>query len=728
MTDDKTRKIQEYAGSVAEILEFRARHTPDKSAYGMLDAVFRLTAITYAELWARVAALSSRLPAQIAGERCLLMFQPGIDFIVALLACSHSGAIPVPVNMPGRNKSLVKWENIAANCQACCILTDKAGLDTLPDILKPSGILAALPLYAEQAGIVAGTSPGFNELAFLQYTSGSTGDPKGVMVTHASLLNNLKQLADKFRINENSVMVSWLPFYHDMGLILGILQGIYSGNRVILMNPADFMQQPLNWLRAISVYQATHTAAPNFAYELAAAKLAKLSPDEAKDISLQSLTRAVCGAEPVNLNTMLKFNQAARPFGFREYTLAPGYGLAEASLVVSAYRPGQKTGWLKLARNDLQNGLVSVLDRGYLDYTQQPVEEAAAGAIYLVGNGFVIDGHQVSVRNPESGAELGSQVIGEICFAGESVTRGYWNRAEETNATFPVDEKTGWVFLRTGDLGFLDTNGELYITGRIKDLIIIRGMNYYPQDIERTAFTAHPDLRPDGTAAFSVVQAGEEQLILIQEVNRPAVRKPQCDQWAKQIRADILKVHGILAESIIFLPPMHVPRTTSGKIQRNKAKAMYLNREWDKIVGIFSLENSERAPGTQPITSREELADYITGLVARQLAVPAGEIDRSLPFTELGLNSMMTLSVRSSLEQAMGFSIPSVALFNYNTVQQMSEHLFSLKHGSVNQSCTVRQAGAGDSAVFPEAEYDHYSEEELLALLAKEVGGEDHAH
>jgi acyl-CoA synthetase (AMP-forming)/AMP-acid ligase II/acyl carrier protein len=727
-------KMRENAGTIFQILELRARCTPDKTVYGMLDMDFNLSAITYSELFLRVSALAASLSALKIpeGSRCLLMFHQGIDFIVSFLACHCIGAIPVPVNMPGRNGPLAKWENISINSRAHCIITGKTDVSTLNDILKNSGILSALPVYSEREKAWAEIVSGFNEMAFLQYTSGSTGDPKGVMVTHASLLNNLKQSESKFGFGENSVMISWLPFYHDMGLIMGILQGLYSGNQVILMRPADFMQQPLNWIRAISIYGGTHTGAPNFAYELAAHKLEKLIPAQADSISLKSLERAICGAEPVNRNTLLKFYKAAQPFGLKTDVLSPGYGLAEASLVVSSYQTGQKVGWLKLDRNDLQNGSLTVLDRGYLDASQEISDEAAAGETYLVGNGFVVNDHQLSVRNPEDGTGLGEHTIGEICFAGPSVTQGYWDRPEETKHTFAHDALTGQVYLRTGDLGFKDINGELYITGRIKDLIIIRGMNYYPQDIERTSFNAAPDFRMDGAAAFSIVQDGAEKLILIQEVSRLAVRNPQCGQWAKKIRENVLKTHGIPVETIVFVPPMHVPRTTSGKIQRNKARSMYIHHQWKNVVGI-SASNEIQANVTvsaEKINSRESLADFIAGLVAQQLAVATAEIDRNIPFLELGINSMMSLSIRSSLEQALGFAIPAASLFNYNTVRQMSEYLFSLiSHtGDLRFSQPARIETNRDDGIFREPELDHCSEEELFELLKKELGEADHVY
>jgi acyl-CoA synthetase (AMP-forming)/AMP-acid ligase II/acyl carrier protein len=721
-------EMPESSDSIVRILQYRAQHTPDKIAFGMLDAALHLSEISYADLCAKVTAFARQLVTLniTAGRRCLLLFYQGIDVIVALLACNLSGAIPVPLNLPGRNDSLSKWENIAINSRAQCVISAPATVASLKDIFKKSPALAALPLYWEAEAVFSVGEPKAHEIAFLQYTSGSTGDPKGVVVTHFSLLNNLKQMQSKFGFTKDSVMVSWLPFYHDMGLILGILQGIYSGHKVILMRPADFMQQPLSWIRAISDYRATHTGAPNFAFELVAARLEKLTAAEAGKLSLQSLECAICGAEPLNLNTMVRFYQAARRLGVREHAVMPAYGLAEASLVVTSYQAGQKAGWLKLDRADLQNGAVTVLDRGYLDHAQELVAESAT-ATYLVSNGFVLNEHQLTIRNPEDGTELGVTLIGEVCFAGLSVTKGYFNRPEATQRAYVTEPNNGRIYLRTGDLGFKDRTGELYITGRLKDLIIIRGMNYYPQDIERTAFNADPDLRTDGAAAFGVLREKEEQVILIQEVRRAAVRNPQCAKWARNIRTAVLRVHGIPIETIVFVPPMHVPRTTSGKIQRNRAKSRYLNYSWDRIVGISA---EEKRPGDMlapavAINSREALADLVAGLVARELAVASVELDRSLPFIEQGMNSMMLLSLRSSLEQILGFEVPAPVLFNFNTVDLMSEYLINCVNagnGSKFDSMSGAFADEVEWCGTEIMEFEDFSEDELLELLQKELG------
>lgn len=783
------------------LLEWRARSTPDRLAYVLLNEELVPEEIHYGRLHARAEALAAWLHTCGIGPgvRCLLMFPQGLGFIVALLACHKAGAVPVPVNRPARNKPLRKWERIAGDCRPAAIVAAAGDRAALRDIMSGSAVLSALPILVEEPDKASGGGcPGFSELAFLQYTSGSTGDPKGVMVTHTSLFSNLRQLEARFSLNGGSVMVSWLPFYHDMGLILGILQGIYSGYPVVLMKPADFMQQPLNWLKAISRYEATHTGAPNFAYELAAEKLCQWSPDGEEQLSLASLKRAICGAEAVHPGTLRKFGRTARRFGLGDHVLAPGFGLAEATLVVSAYAVGEYVGCLKLDRESLRQGKVRILERGALadvrmagedavkqetgresepdtvqEMIQDAVQETAQDAsgndwqptvqctvqdsaqlaiqgkkqlairdlkqgapdarreIELAGNGFVIDGHELSVRQRQSGEELGGLMLGEVCFAGPSVTKGYWNRPEESGSAYMRDH-SGKVWLHTGDLGFLDHNGELYIAGRIKELIVIRGMNYYPQDIERTAFEAVPELRTDGGAAFSVQAEGSERLVLIQEVNRPAARRPDCEGWARRVRAAVLAVHGIETDTIVFIPPLHLPRTTSGKIQRNRAKERYESGELGKVLGISVIPGGNAGNGlpvsAASVGSREELAELLAALVGGHLAAAAG-LERDRSFTELGVNSVMSLSISDELERSFGFRLSAADLFNYNTLHALSGHLWErvqaargLNAGSSAGELADVRAGNCDT------ELENLSEEELLELLKKELGDTDHVY
>lgn len=476
-------------GNIVDRLVQQAQRHPDKVAYGMLDAQgFPNRTVSFASLLSHVELFSAVLHEKgiRGGQRCMLMFQEPVTFIVALLACQRVGAIAVPVHTPGRRKSLLRWEGVARDAKVQCVLTDDHNVQTIESVFSTSSIMSKLPIYDVQVPMelqrrpqdVYVPSPEYGDIAHLQYTSGSTATPKGVIVTHASLIDNLQHTKEALAFDHDSVMVTWLPYYHDMGLVLGLLQGIYSGCSVYVMKPLDFMQRPLNWIQALSVCKATHTGAPNFALELAAEKLEHWQEEMGAPPSLHTLKRVICGAEPIRLRTLLRFAHASARYGFDIRAITPGYGLAEATLVVSIRQLDDSVGCLKLDRAALQQGQVSV--RGRMALHGAMDDETDDAETWLVGNGRILESHELSIRDPESFRELGTLEIGEICVSGPSVTEGYWNRQQETQQTFPTQGK-GHPILRTGDLGFVDTNGELYVTGRMKDLMILRGMNLYPQ-------------------------------------------------------------------------------------------------------------------------------------------------------------------------------------------------------------------------------------------------------
>ncbi len=695
-------------------LQSRAKTSPNTCAYSFIDADLNSTSITYLELLDQVERYAKQLIVSEInhGDRCLLLFPQGLDFIICFLACNWIGVIPIPLNMPGRNKALTKWEKIATDCNAKAILTDRHSIDFLSNCTANSSILSSLviPSFSHTDNGTISSPYRVNEIAFLQYTSGSTGNPKGVMVTQSSLINNLKEVKQFQAIKEDSVIVSWLPFYHDMGLIFGILQGLFSGCKVVLIHPTDFMSQPLIWAKAISMYRGTHTAAPNFAYELLAEKLEKTT---VKDLSLHTLIRAVCGAEPIHLNTMYRFQNIASVFGMGPTTLSPSYGLAESTLAISSTFMGRKVHWIEVERKALLNNTVKIIRQGLLQDMSAPIQKKEDHTSFLVSNGTIINNNKVTIRDPTQTTPLGSCEIGEICFSGPSVTKGYWNNLAATTKAFVSENSTqSSIYLRTGDLGFLDQKGELYVTGRIKDLIIINGVNYYPHDIERSSFIANSNFRTDGAAAFSITKEGQEKVILIQELTRGAVRTPQYDVWIQQIKEETLRIHGIQLEAILFIPPMHLPRTTSGKIQRSKTKAMYLDKEWKKVLHSYT-KTYLKYPITD-LRNKEQLNEYITRLVAEQLGVSKTDFDPTIPFVELGISSMMSLLIRDALEDSIKEPIPATVLFNYNTIDQLSSYLVNLKNNT-NKTFDVTHVTPKES------EYDQCSEDDLLTLLNNEL-------
>lgn len=589
----------------------RTEQYPHKIAFCDVDIDLQENPFTYLELLFQVKGYAQILKNKNIkkGDRCLLIFNQGIEFIIAFLACQWIGAIPVPLNIPGRSKSLDKWENIAGECFPETIITAKKNASRLIQSLSKSKLLSKIPvteveiLVSDQLETAFTDEPDIHPTAFLQYTSGSTGNPKGVVVTQNSLIKNSRESRKNMNATPDSVFVSWLPFYHDMGLILFIVQTIYNGNSLYLMKPEDFMSRPLNWVYALSKWKGTHTGGPNFAYQLVADKLVQLhhelkQTNKKAEISLEDLKMCASGAEPIRFKTICDFQNAISLFGANDHVISPGYGLAEATLTVALNKEGEKVKWLKVDKEALKKNKVILKESGFLETaTDFPEDESS---VYLVGNGQVIDNHGIDIiaisdlekELPDSISKLtvlDPYSIGELWYSGPSVTDGYYENKQATSESYFHSLSNDTVYLRTGDLAFKDDDGQIYIVGRIKDLIIIRGLNYYPQDIERTSCYSHPDLRTDGAAAFAMNKEGNECCYIVQELTRSAVLSPKFDEYAKTIRNAVLQEHGIAIEKIIFVAPMHVPRTTSGKIQRRLAKRTTERNEWENILHTSQL-------------------------------------------------------------------------------------------------------------------------------------------
>ncbi len=402
--------------------------------------------------------------------------------------------------------------------------------------------------------------------AFLQYTSGSTALPKGVIVTHGNILHNEAMIRAAFGQSEESVIVGWLPLYHDMGLIGNVLQPLAAGATCVLMPPLAFLQRPVRWLQAIHRYRATTSGGPDFAYDLC---VRKVGPEQRAGLDLSSWKVAFNGAEPVRAETLDRFAEAFAPCGFRREAFYPCYGLAEATLFVAGGRLGEPPVVGRFAAAGLERG----------EAIPSPASRAKAGCWSAAARPGAGSGSLVA--DPGTGEPLAPGQVGEIWVAGPSVAAGYWSRPEETARTFRArlagDSGQGdGPFLRTGDLGFV-RGGELFVTGRLKDLIILRGRNHYPQDIERTAEQAHPELEPGGAAAFSVDVAGEERLVIAHEVGRRFARSGvPVAQVAAALRLAVAEEHEVQVHEVVLLRTGTLPRTSSGKVQRHACRAAWL--------------------------------------------------------------------------------------------------------------------------------------------------------
>jgi acyl-CoA synthetase (AMP-forming)/AMP-acid ligase II len=427
----------------------------------------------------------------LAGERALLLYPAGLDFIAGFLGCLYAGVVAVPVYPPRRNRSMTRIQAIADDAEAKVALTTDIVLSRVEDLIDDSPHLRQLT-WLDTRHVPAGMERRWvlpdihgETLAFLQYTSGSTGTPKGVVLNHANLVHNSALIAHAFEHTRTSLGVFWLPSYHDMGLIGGILQPIYVGRPNVLMSPMTFLQKPFRWLSAIARFHATSAGGPNFAYEHC---IQKVTPEQRKQLDLSSWKLAFNGAEPVRAETLRRFAETFAPCGFRAEAFYPCFGLAEATLIVSG-------GYVA------KPPIIRSFDSAAL--TQGKVQEVAGGsptARDLVGCGQTLPDQKIVIAHPEKKTTCPPNAIGEIWVSGPSMAQGYWNQPDVTETTFHAHlQDTGdGPFLRTGDLGFM-LDGELFVTGRLKDLIILRGVNYYPQDIEPTAARRLPWRKTDAS-------------------------------------------------------------------------------------------------------------------------------------------------------------------------------------------------------------------------------------
>ncbi len=564
--------------TLIDLLGYRAQHQSDQTAYIFLqDGETEANRLTYKELDRQARAIASQLQSLDAtGSRALLLYSPGLEFIAAFFGCLYAGVVAVPAYPPRRNQNMSRLQAIVADAEATVALTTTSLLSNIESRFVENPELSNLhwvttdSIASDLAQAWQELKVTSNTLAFLQYTSGSTGTPKGVMVSHANLLHNSTLIHQCFAHTPKSQGVIWLPPYHDMGLIGGVLQPLYGGFPVTLMSPVDFLQKPFRWLQAISRYKATTSGGPNFAYELC---VSKIKPEQQATLDLSSWEVAFTGAEPVRSQTLDRFAATFEPYGFRREAFLPCYGMAETTLIVS--------GGLKTALPIVRQVEGAALEQNRVVTAVGEQEGTRA----IVGCGHSWLDQKIVIVDPEFLTLCPDNQVGEIWVSGPSTAQGYWNRAEETKQTFHAYlAETGvsaagrsvGPYLRTGDLGFLQ-DGELFITGRIKDLMIIRGQNHYPQDIELTVEKSHSALRSGCGAAFTVEVKGQERLVVVQEVERSYLRKLDVNEVVRNIRQAVAAEHGLQVYAMVLVKTGSIPKTSSGKVQRHACRSGFLS-------------------------------------------------------------------------------------------------------------------------------------------------------
>ncbi|WP_330255816.1 fatty acyl-AMP ligase [Nocardia sp. NBC_00565] len=566
-----------------DILQNRAVDEPDRTAYVFLDETGSETAtLTYRELHDRALAVAEQLRSRCApGDRALLVFPQSLDFIVAYFGCLYAHIIAVPVNPPRRNRVQAATRSIVGDCRPAAVLTIGAMIETLRPDLEPicsaRHWLAVDDMPAADTGWTP-TSADPDAVAFLQYTSGSTSAPKGVMVTHRNLIANEEMIRQGFGHDRDSTVVGWAPFFHDQGLIGNVLQPLYVGATSILMSPIAFIRRPLLWLETISRYRAHTSGGPNFAFD---ACVARAVAGNMPELDLSSWRVAFNGAEPIRPETLSRFAKTFAPHGFAEQALYPCYGLAEATLLVSG---GAKGRGPRMLDADIE----ALGRRRYVGATQGQGRT-------LVGSGRVLPGEDVRIVDPETGQPCSADRIGEIWVAGDHIAQGYWGRPTATAEILRARraDEPAQNYLRTGDLGVV-VDGELYVVGRLKDMVIIRGRNYYPHDIEHTVQQAHPAVRVGSGAVFSVPGRDDEKLVVVQEIRRDCAPDADATDIAGAIRAAVLQEHELAVAEVVLTAPDQVQKTSSGKIMRAAARKRYLAGEFETWMPRTPEELTER--------------------------------------------------------------------------------------------------------------------------------------
>jgi len=626
------------------------------------------------------------------GDRVILIYSSGAEFILAFFGCIYAGVIAVPCHAPTNNHLMAKLLSVVRNAQPKLILSESLITTKLSqlklinqarkikifnriidmfhsDQLTYPAELAALDWISTDK--LNNTNDNYqpvnveeNDIVFLQYTSGSTGDPKGVMITHQNLMENINAILQQLQIKEDDKVVSWLPHSHDMGLIGGMLLPLFRGIPLYLISPMDFLRHPYNWLSAISQYQGTLSSAPNFAYALCHRKI---SESQIKTLNLSSWRAALNGAEPIHHQTMKSFIDKFSSCGFNQQAVYPCYGMAESTLFICG----------RYGLNEAHISKSSIQSHQLNADIQEDNEKHVLISCGEAPKDLVI-------THPETD-QIITNSIGEICITGKSVAKGYWNN-ETANKNFITLVRDGKVlpYFKTGDLGFVH-NGELYVTGRKKDLIVIHGSNHYPQDIEETIYNISPYIRRGSSAAFSINVDGEERLALLVGVD-DFIEPEQAEKFISQIKYAVGQSHHLSVYSVTLAPYKQILKTTSGKIQRQKNKLALLHNELkilaqdvkpktdSEITSDLSIEQT--ASTYQP----QELKQVMRQELAAVLNVAPNTIDDNKLFTDYGLDSLLVIELENKIEDHLQgkYQFSPNDAYDYPTIAKLSKHIDSI--------------------------------------------------
>lgn len=676
--------------TLVDVARWRADRQPDELIFTFLaDGENEGGHLAFRDLDGRARSIAAHLQARGArGERVLLLFSPGLDYVAAVFGCFYAGALPVPAYPPDpfrMDRTFPRLQAICVDAQAKYVLTSDEILAFAKGPIASWTDLEAISVESIPPGEGSDWQPPDLDpdgIALVQYTSGSTGSPRGVMLSHANIMHNL---ASMHRVDTDGVGgVCWLPPYHDMGLIGGILQAVYSGRRSVLMSPLAFIQRPARWLWAMSKYRGRTSGGPNFAFELC---LQKIQPSECEGLDLSSWTAVVSGAEPVRAETIERFTRAFAPYGFRPEAFLPGYGMAESVLAVTG------------GRRESPPVIRSFVAEALLHHRVQAVDSAKpvnGEACRLVGCGQPIPGGEIAVVDPKTRRLLAPGHVGEIWVRSPSVGIGYWNRPEETRELFHAEivGEPGKRYLRTGDLGFL-LEGELFVTGRLKELIILGGRNYYPHDIERTVQRCHPALKPEGGAAFSVEKDGQERLIVVHEILRP--RRWNLDEVFRAVRRELAEEFDLCPAAVVLIRAGTLPKTSSGKTRRTRCRELFLRGHLHAIAVWHA--NADSPPSRTPPGADDLPTTDTEKRLARIWAEVLGQAPRCRDenFFAAGGHSLPAVRLAARINAEWNLELPLGELFEHSTLAGLAEVVDRLRA----QGAPPRSSGVDSASPEP---------------------------
>ena len=673
--------VKSETSNIVEMLRQRAAQAPTGEAYRFLfGKAGEEEILTYGRLDHRARAIGGWLRSRCGtGFPVALIFRPGLEYITAFYGALYGGEIAVPLNPPASRNSVARLVAVLASANCRLALTTRDMLPRVERALRQFPALSETEFVAvETIGDDASsdwrnpcTPP--ESTVVVQYTSGSTAAPKGVKLRDRNLLHNAALMMRVSRLGKYDIGVSWLPHYHDMGLIAGILMPAFGGFPVVLLSPAGFLSDPIRWLRVISEHRATVSGAPNFGYEECTRSIHQ---EEIGGIDLSTWRVAYCGAEPIRPDTVKRFTATFSRCGFREKTFFPCYGLAEATLMVTGGPAASSPVIRWLSKSDLRKGTVA------------DAPDDSPNATALLASGALIPDNEVVIVNPESKVICEKGRVGEIWLSGPSVGDGYWGFTDATEEVFGafLAETGAGPFLRTGDLGFVE-NGMLFVVGRRKDLIIIRGLNYYPQDIELTIDRCHPSLVSGCGAAFSVDVDGEERLAVVHEVDR-RLAKTEHQSVIESVVESVAEQHGLSVYAVALIKQGSIAKTTSGKVQRQRNRSDFLTNQL-LVVSQWRALAREDVPNPfgktgfpenlEAVHEEAEIERCLIAELSQLLEIEGSHIDPQDSIFDLGVDSLVATQLQNRILLKLNVKLTQSEIMRSVTVSKLSSHLLAKK-------------------------------------------------